>query len=156
MVQWKKKLKRKRKSINEIKLHEKNKHVTKSRIKKTLSTGHVMDIWQQSFCLLSLRRGGVLILFHINWLGAPHKSNFFFFFPLSPFIFAMSQFDLPITKKSLNYGGSPQNRRFYGKMKCLPLWPSYIGEKGRNFGQKTYGIKSEALLGTPLRNTLGT
>jgi hypothetical protein len=35
---------------------------------------------------------------------------------------------------------SPQNRRFYGKMKCLPLWPTYIGEKGRTLG-KTYGIK---------------
>ncbi len=33
----------------------------------------------------------------------------------------------------------PQNRRFYGKMECLPLWPTYIGEKGRTLG-KTYGI----------------
>jgi hypothetical protein len=29
---------------------------------------------------------------------------------------------------------------FYGKMNCLPLWPSYIGEKGRTLGKK-YGIK---------------
>jgi hypothetical protein len=35
----------------------------------------------------------------------------------------------------------PQNRRFYGKMECLPLWPTYIGEKGRTLG-KTYGIKA--------------
>jgi hypothetical protein len=35
---------------------------------------------------------------------------------------------------------APHNRRFYGKMKCLPLWPTYIGEKGRTLG-KTYGIK---------------
>jgi len=35
----------------------------------------------------------------------------------------------------------PQNRRFYGMMKCLPLWPTYIGEKGRTLG-KTYGIKA--------------
>jgi hypothetical protein len=35
----------------------------------------------------------------------------------------------------------PQNRRFYGKMKCLPLWPNYRGEKGKTLG-KTYGIKA--------------
>jgi len=29
---------------------------------------------------------------------------------------------------------APQNRRFYGKMECIPLWP------GRTLG-KTYGIK---------------
>jgi hypothetical protein len=34
----------------------------------------------------------------------------------------------------------PQNRRFYVKMECLSLWPSYIGEKGRTLG-KTNGIK---------------
>jgi hypothetical protein len=36
---------------------------------------------------------------------------------------------------------APQNRRFYGKMKCLPLWPTYIGEKGRTLG-KTYEMKA--------------
>jgi len=35
----------------------------------------------------------------------------------------------------------PQNRRFYGKMECRPLWPTYIGEKGRTLG-KTSGTKS--------------
>jgi len=35
---------------------------------------------------------------------------------------------------------APQNRWFYGKMECHPLWPTYIGEKGRTFG-KTYGIE---------------
>jgi len=35
----------------------------------------------------------------------------------------------------------PQNKSFYGKMKCPSLWPSYIGEKGRTLG-KTYGIKA--------------
>ncbi len=35
----------------------------------------------------------------------------------------------------------PQNRRFYGKMECLSLWPTYIGEKGRTLG-KTNGIKA--------------
>ncbi len=53
---------------------------------------------------------------------------------------AMRQFDWPIAKKSWNNGGS-QNRKFYGKMECLPLWPTYIGEKGRTLG-KTYEIKA--------------
>jgi hypothetical protein len=35
----------------------------------------------------------------------------------------------------------PQNRRFYGKMECLPLWLTYIGEKGRTLGT-TCGIKA--------------
>jgi hypothetical protein len=35
----------------------------------------------------------------------------------------------------------PQNRRFYGKMEFLSLWPTYIGEKGRTLG-KTNGIKA--------------
>jgi hypothetical protein len=33
-----------------------------------------------------------------------------------------------------------QNRSFYGKVKCLSLWPTSIGQKGRTLG-KTYGIK---------------
>ncbi len=33
---------------------------------------------------------------------------------------------------------APQNRKFYGNMECLPLWPTYIGEKTLG---KTYGIK---------------
>jgi hypothetical protein len=37
----------------------------------------------------------------------------------------------------------PQNKRFYGNMECLPLWPTYIGEKGRTLG-KTYGIKGRS------------
>jgi hypothetical protein len=36
---------------------------------------------------------------------------------------------------------APQSRRFYGKMECLSLWPTYIGEKGGTLG-KTYGIKA--------------
>jgi hypothetical protein len=51
----------------------------------------------------------------------------------------MIQFDWPITKK-VETMEAPSNRRFYGKMKCLLLWPTYIGEKGRTLG-KTYGIK---------------
>ncbi len=30
-----------------------------------------------------------------------------------------------------NYGGSPKIEDSIGKMECLPLWPTYIGEKGR-------------------------
>jgi len=43
-------------------------------------------------------------------------------------------------KKKVETMEAPQNRRFYGKMERLPLWPTYIGEKGRTFG-KAYGIK---------------
>jgi hypothetical protein len=67
----------------------------------------------------------------------------------------MSQFDWPITKKIVETMEVSQNRRFYGKIGCLPLRPTYIGEKGRTLG-KTYGIKSKVLLGTPLGNRLGT
>jgi hypothetical protein len=52
----------------------------------------------------------------------------------------MSQFDWPITKKKVEAMEAPQNKRFYGKIKCLPLWPTYIGEKGRTLG-KMYAIK---------------
>jgi hypothetical protein len=33
-------------------------------------------------------------------------------------------------------------------MESLPLWPSYIGEKGRTLG-KTYGIKERCYLEHP-------
>jgi hypothetical protein len=46
---------------------------------------------------------------------------------------------------------APQNRRFYGKMECLTLWPTtYIGEKGNKVG-KTSGTYRE-----PLENLMGT
>jgi hypothetical protein len=51
----------------------------------------------------------------------------------------MSQFDWSIVKK-VETMEAPQNRRFYGKMECLPLWPAYIGEKGRTLS-KAYAIK---------------
>jgi hypothetical protein len=36
---------------------------------------------------------------------------------------------------------TPENRIFYGMMKCLlPLWPTYIGEKGRTLGLKRGAI----------------
>jgi len=42
-------------------------------------------------------------------------------------------------------------------MKCLPFWPTYIGEKGRTLG-KTYGIKARCYWEHPwnLGNILGT
>jgi hypothetical protein len=41
-------------------------------------------------------------------------------------------------KKKVETMEPPQNRRLYGKMECLSLWPTYIGEKGRNFGQNKW------------------
>ncbi len=51
----------------------------------------------------------------------------------------MGQFDWPIVKK-IETMEAPQIRRLYGEMECVPLWPTYLGEKGRTLG-KTYGIK---------------
>jgi hypothetical protein len=48
----------------------------------------------------------------------------------------------------------PQNKKLYEKMECLPLWPTYIGEKGRTLG-KTYGTRRRAIgntLGEHIRN----
>jgi hypothetical protein len=44
-------------------------------------------------------------------------------------------------KEKLKLWRLPQIEMFYGKMEFLPLWPTYIGEKGRTLG-KTYGIKA--------------
>jgi hypothetical protein len=46
-------------------------------------------------------------------------------------------------QKEVKTSDAPQNRRFYGKMKCLPLWPTYIGEKGRTLGKTLYLVKEE-------------
>jgi hypothetical protein len=43
---------------------------------------------------------------------------------------------------------APQNRRFYGKMECFSLWPTYIGEMGRTLG-KTYRIKARCFWEKP-------
>ncbi len=43
-------------------------------------------------------------------------------------------------KKNVKTMEAPQNRRLYGMIKCLPLWPTYVGEKGRTLG-KTYGAR---------------
>ncbi len=54
----------------------------------------------------------------------------------------MSQFDWPITQKKVGTMEAPQNRRFYGKMECLPPFgPTYIGQKGRTLGKRN-GIKA--------------
>jgi hypothetical protein len=68
-------------------------------------------------------------------------------------------------KKKLETMEAPQNRRFYEKMECLPLWPTYIGEKWRTLG-KTYGIKARCYWEHPwethwepreyIRNLMGT
>ncbi len=62
----------------------------------------------------------------------------------------------------IEFMDAPQNRRFYGKMDHLPLWPNYISEKGETLG-KTYGIKTKCCWehpwGThwePMGNILGT
>jgi hypothetical protein len=61
-------------------------------------------------------------------------------------------------KKKVETMETAQNKRFYGKMACLPLWPNYIGEKGRTLG-KTYGIKVRCywdILGEHSENLMGT
>jgi hypothetical protein len=35
---------------------------------------------------------------------------------------------------------TPQNKRFYRKMECLPFGPTYIGEKGRTSRAKHMGL----------------
>jgi hypothetical protein len=42
-------------------------------------------------------------------------------------------------KKKFETMEAPHNKRFYGNMECLPLWPTYIGEKeGEDFGQNIW------------------
>jgi hypothetical protein len=61
-------------------------------------------------------------------------------------------------QKRLEFSEAPQDRRFYGKIEWLPLWPRYIGVKGRTLG-KTYGIKVRCYskhLGGNIGNLMGT
>jgi hypothetical protein len=60
--------------------------------------------------------------------------------PSSTFYFSTEPFWLAHHKEKTKTKTlkAPQNRKFYGKMECLPLWPTYIGEKTLG---KTYGIK---------------
>jgi hypothetical protein len=48
---------------------------------------------------------------------------------------------------------APQNKRFYGKIECYSLSPTYLGEKGRILG-KLYGLKRGAI-GTTFREHVG-
>jgi hypothetical protein len=50
----------------------------------------------------------------------------------------MSQFDWPIANKKVKTMEAPQNRKFHGNMECLNLWPTYICEKGEDFGQNIW------------------
>jgi hypothetical protein len=62
------------------------------------------------------------------------------------------------SQKKVKFMEAPQNRRFYGMMECLRLWPTYIGVKGRTLG-KTYGIKVRCYsehLGGHIGNLMGT
>jgi hypothetical protein len=61
----------------------------------------------------------------------------------------MSQFDWPIPKIKLKLWRLPQNRRFYGKMECLPPWPTYMERRG-GLWAKHLAIKWGAI-----GNTLG-
>jgi len=55
------------------------------------------------------------------------------------FFFAMSQ-SQPINKNKLKVWKLSKIVDSMERLQCFPLWPIYIGEKGRTLG-KTYGIK---------------
>jgi hypothetical protein len=57
-------------------------------------------------------------------------------------------------KKKVENKETPPNRRFYGKMECFPLGPTYVGEKGRTFGAKHMELKGGAI-GNTLREHIG-
>ncbi len=82
---------------------------------------HTIKVLTQVFCSIL-----------INWGCLTSPTSFFL---------VMSQLDWSITKKKVETMEASQNRRSYGKMECLPLWPTCIGEKGRTLG-KTYEIKA--------------
>jgi len=81
-----------------------------------------------------------------------HKFNLFFFSQRANLIG-------PSQKKSWNYGGSPKQKiRWKDEVPPPPLWPNYIGEKGRTLS-KTYGIKASAIgntFGELIGNLIGT
>jgi len=60
---------------------------------------------------------------------------------LFDFFISINIVGLAHCKKKIEIMEAPQNRRFYGKMECLPLWPTCIGETGRTLN-KTYGTKA--------------
>jgi hypothetical protein len=50
-------------------------------------------------------------------------------------------------KKNIEAIEGPKNKTFYEEVKCLSLWPNYIGDKGKTMG-KTYGIKTRCYWNT--------
>jgi hypothetical protein len=89
-------------------------------------------------------------MFHINQF-----TNTTFFFCNEPIWLAHS-------KKKLKLWRLAHYRKFYGKMECLPLWPTYIGVKGRTLRQIIMRCYSEHPWGTHwklrehIENLLGT
>jgi len=76
-----------------------------------------------------------------NFRGA--KSVFFFFqisHVVPKAVISDKRIWLAHRKRKLNLWRLPKIKRFYRRVKCHSLWPSYIREKGRTLG-KTYGIK---------------
>jgi hypothetical protein len=116
-----------------------------------------VNLWLNGNTILKSRPFGKLkkkfklILKKFQWLvlGEGVYSGYLFFLLLiswgcltSPaFFFGNKPIWLVHHKKNVETMGPPQNRRLYWKNFWLPLWPSYIGEKGRTLG-KTYGIKA--------------
>jgi hypothetical protein len=56
-------------------------------------------------------------------------------------------------KKKVETMEPPQNRRLYGKMEYLSLWPTYIGKKGRTLGK--LWAKHMGLMQGAIGSTLG-
>jgi hypothetical protein len=56
---------------------------------------------------------------------------------------AISQFNWSIAKIKIKIETmeAPQNRRFYGKMECHPLWPTYIYLRRGGLWAKHKGVK---------------
>jgi hypothetical protein len=93
----------------------------------------------------------------------PYELGYLFYFILISwgcsqvqlfFLVAMSQFDWPIAKK-VETMKAPQNKRFYGKMECIPLWPTYVGDKTYEIKARCYWEHPWEYIGN-LRNILRT
>jgi hypothetical protein len=72
-----------------------------------------------------------LILLDINKFGG--LTSLSFFWGNEPIWLAHHKTKVEIME-------APQDRKLYGKMEWLVLWPTYTDEKGRTLG-KTYGMK---------------
>jgi hypothetical protein len=77
-------------------------------------------------------------------LGVCDKSNFLFL--------QWANLIGPLQKK-VEIMEAPLNKRFYGKMECLLLWPTYTSEKGRTLG-KHMGLKP-GVIGNNLGEHIG-